>query len=231
MSNKTGLTHLGKGLAAAVAIANGTSAYGYVVVVPTPADLTNSPGHANTSVNWDVNGDGINDFTFSNRYPNTAPGLYGVVWQINMNGLGTNGTLGYMGPFIRYAFALGPLDFIDSTGSFNAGGQSCLGSKYSYGAAGQFYYGGFAANGPNGSVAPGTFAFAGFRFQAADGIHYGYVELAVSAGLLDFRSFGAAYESTPGMGIRAALPEPGTLSLLALGAVGILGAVIKRRRS
>ena len=65
------------------------------------------------------------------------------------------------------------LDPIDGTGSFNAGGQTCLGSKYSYGADGQFYYGGFAANGPNGSVAPGTFALAGFKFQAADGTHFG----------------------------------------------------------
>ena len=150
-----------------------------------------------------------------------------------MNGLGTNGTLGYMGPFIRYAFALHTLDIVDGTGSFNAGGQACLGSKYSYGAAGQFYYGGFAANGPNGSVAPGTFAFAGFKFQAADGTHFGYVELAVSAGLLDFRNpLAAFYESTPGMGIIVDfVPEPGTLSLLALGAVGVLGAVVKRRRS
>ena len=65
MSNKTGLTNLGKGLAGAIAIASGTSAYGTIITVSTPADLTNSPGGANTTVNWDVNGDAINDFTFS----------------------------------------------------------------------------------------------------------------------------------------------------------------------
>ncbi|HEY6986850.1 MAG TPA: PEP-CTERM sorting domain-containing protein, partial [Bryobacteraceae bacterium] len=102
--------------------------------------------------------------------------------------------------------------------------------KYSYGAQGINYYGGFAANGPNGSVAPGTFAFVGFRFNAADGVHFGWVRLAVNAGLIDFDS--AAYETTPNTAILAgAVPEPGTMALLALGAAGILGTVIKRRRA
>ena len=87
--------------------------------------------------------------------------------------------------------------------------------------------------GPNGSVAPGTFAFAGFRFQAADGVHFGWVRLAVNAGLIDFANpIAAAYESSPNTAIQAAqYPEPGTISLLALGAAGVLGAVIKRRRA
>ena len=234
MSKHGGFKTLGKGLAGAIAIASGTSAYGTIITVSTPGDLTNVPGPTNTTVNWDVNGDAINDFTFTNRFPNTTPGLYGVIWQLNMNGIAaTSGALGYNGPFIRYAFALGAGATIDGTGSFNAGGQACLGSKYSYGTFGKNYYGGFAAGGPNGSVSPGTFAFAGFRFNAADGTHFGWIKLAVSAGLLDFANpIAAAYESTPGVGIQAgAVPEPGTMSLLALGAAGVIGAVIKRRRS
>jgi hypothetical protein len=234
MSKHSGFKTLGKGLAGAVAIASGTSAYGTIITVSTPADLTNTPGGANTTVNWDVNGDAINDFIFTNRYPNTAPGNFGVIWQLNMNGaVATSGTLGYAGPFIRYAFALQAGASIGPAGNFNAGGQACLGSKYSYGSAGSNYYGGFAANGPNGSVAPGTFAFAGFKFSAADGVHFGWVKLAVNAGLIDFANpVAAAYESTPNTAIAAgAVPEPGTMSLLALGAAGVVGAVIKRRRS
>ena len=143
--------------------------------------------------------------------------------------------IGYMGPFIRYANALafGAPIRRDPPVQPRFSCQLTLGSRYSYGAAGVFYYGGFAAGGPNGSVPPGTFAYAGFRFTAADGIHYGWVRLAVSAGLIDFANpVAAAYESAPGVGITAgAVPEPGTLSLLALGAAGVLGAVVKRRRA
>ena len=41
--------------------------------------LTNSAGGANTTVNWDINGDAINDSICLNRYPDTVPGNYGVI--------------------------------------------------------------------------------------------------------------------------------------------------------
>src|ERR1043165_7968287 len=117
------------GLLGAMAIAGGTTAYGDIAAITkksavmpivnnprlnppiatgVPPDLTNVPGGATTSVNWDVNSEGIIDFTFSNRYPNTATGS-GVVWQMNMNPAtgtaATNGVIGYTGPFVRYASA------------------------------------------------------------------------------------------------------------------------------
>jgi hypothetical protein len=94
-----------------------------------------------------------------------------------------------------------------------------LGSNY-----GGILYGGFATQ-----VPPGTNAYAGFEFTASDGVHYGWLYLNVNAGVIDFT--GAAYESTPGMAIAAGVPEPGTLAMLALGAVGIVGTAIKRRRA
>jgi hypothetical protein len=242
MRKRTGLRKLGKGLAGAVAIASGTTAYGAIVVVNPPADLTNSPGGANTTTTWDVNSDGTADFLFNNRYPNTSAGN-GVIWQQNMNPAtgalaATNGIISYLGPFVRYAFALpaginvGPTDTRFSTVT-----QVVLGSRYLYGSA-PYYYGGFAA-GPdgaaNGAVSPGTFAFVGFRFNAADGTHFGYLRLAVNAGIIDFDNVGAmraAYQSTPNAAIMTgAVPEPGTMALLALGAAGVLGTVVKRRRA
>lgn len=225
------------GLAGALAIAGGTSAYGSIVSVAPPADLTNTAGNTVTStVNWDVNSDGVVDFTFQNRYPNTAAGSYGVVWQLNMNPAtgtsATNGVIGYQGAFVRYASVLA-LNAPIATGNaaFSTATQVTLGSRYSYGATGVFNYGGFAS-GPNattGAVAPGTQGYAGFRFNAGGASYNGWIRLSVNAGLLDFTS--AAYENVAGATINAgAVPEPSTMAALAIGAVGVLGAVAKRRR-
>ncbi len=238
MSNSTSLLKFTTGLAGAIAIAGGTNAYGSVVNATVPADLTNTAGSTvNTTVNWDVNGDGVFDFTFQNRYPNTAAGSYGVVWQLNMNPFTgtqtTNGVIGYTGAFVRYASVLA-LNAPIATGNaaFSTATQVTLGSRYSYGAAGVFNYGGFAS-GPNattGAVAPGTQGYAGFRFNAGGASYNGWIRLSVNAGLLDFTS--AAYENVAGATINAgatAVPEPSTMAALAIGAVGVLGAVAKRR--
>ena len=110
MNMKSRAKKTAKGLTAAVAIASGTSAYGAIRQVFPPPDLANVAGGPNTTAVWDVNGDGTFDFSFNNRYPNTAPGGYGVIWQLNMNPFGgtaaTNGLVSYAGAFVRYAFAL-----------------------------------------------------------------------------------------------------------------------------
>lgn len=238
-SKSISILKLSTGLAGAIAIAGGTSAYGAIVNVAVPADLTNTAGSpTNTTVNWDVNSDGLFDFTFQNRYPNTAAGNYGVVWQLNMNPATTalattNGVVSYSGTFVRYASALRAGTTIGTGGPFSTATQVTLGSRYSYGPSGAYNYGGFAS-GPNaatGAVAPGTQAFAGFRFNAADGTHFGWIQLSVNAGIIDFTN--AAYQTTVGASIAAgatAVPEPSTMATLAIGAVGVLGTVAKRRR-
>lgn len=239
---KTTIIKATKGLAGAVALAGGSSAYGAIINVNTPADLTNTPGGGGAIPNfstftgtyafWDVNGDGTNDFEFTNRYPNTAAGSYGVVWQMGMNApttatTSTSGVVGYQGAFVRYGSALNAGVSIGTGGAFSTAQQLVLGSQYSYGPDGIYNYGGFA-----NSVAPGTQRYAGFRFNAADGTHYGWIQLSVNAGIIDFTN--AAYESTPGVailtGAAAAVPEPGTMAALAFGAATVAGTVIKRRR-
>ncbi len=239
MKQRTSLKNASNGLVGALAIAAGTNAYSQAVLVTPPPDSTIVPGAPNAAFNWDVNSDGIMHFIFLNRYPNIDPAAGdGVIWQLRMNpfagSASTNGLLGYgSASTFKYAFALGNGSFIGpaSTG-FTLTSTVILGSQYAYSGVASLY-GGFAAGGPNGSVNPGVPAFAGFRFTAADGTHYGWLQLSVNAGNIDFIS--AAYNATLGIGIAAgattAVPEPSTLAMLSLGAAGVLGAVVRRRRS
>ena len=238
------------GLAGAFALAGGTSVYGAIVSVAPPGDYSVPLGTSTGPVGnpdydatyagdrpWDVDGNGTNDFFFRLRYPGAPAGGTGIEWQDTFNpftGLGaTNGAISYTGGFgARYGFALAAGANIGPGGAFSTGAGVILGSRY-YSAGTPSFYGGFAA-GPNanGAVTPGTTAFAGFRFNAPDGTHYGYIQLNLNAGTYDFVS--AAYETTPGTAIAAGaqpIPEPGTLAMLAVGAVGALGAAVSRRRN
>lgn len=137
LRNLSTLKKATSGLAGAVAIAGGTSAYAQIISVATPADFVIPAGTATTSVNWDVNGDGITDFTFRYRYPNTAAGgaTDGVIWQANMNpfagSAATNGTISYAGGgAIRYGSALTLGTSVGTGGAFStaANTQIILGS-------------------------------------------------------------------------------------------------------
>lgn len=219
------------GLAGAVAIASGSQAYGAIVNVATPATLTNTAGSTSaTSVTWDVNGDSIADFTFSCRYNNGA----GVIWQDNMTGATGNSVLGYgsTANAFRYgsAFSLGTsISATPPAGTaFETAVQTIMGSVYN-----GTPYGGFAATSApgTGSVTAGTFSYAGFSFVAGGNTFYGWLRMSVNAGSMQFAS--ASYNNTPGTAIAAgaqAVPEPGTLAGLALGAAALGGVAWKRRR-
>lgn len=78
---------------------------------------------------------------------------------------------------------------------------------------------------------PTTALYAGLRFDLTDGTHYGWIEATTPfPNSITLTRYG--YESDPGVGTSAAaglaVPEPGTLGLLALGAAGVLAM---RRRS
>lgn len=69
--------------------------------------------------------------------------------------------------------------------------------------------------------------YLGIRFPLVDGLHYGWIGV-VRENTWELDTFAWGYETTPGVPIAAGVPEPGTLALLAIGAVG---AVRRRRRS
>ena len=87
---------------------------------------------------------------------------------------------------------------------------------------GYAYYTGF------GSLIPeGVSAYPGLRFDPGDGVHYGWIGVRRTDTGLD--AFAWGYETEQGIPVPARYPpEPGTLSMLAFGAVGI---GLRRRRN
>lgn len=206
---------LGAGLAGAVAIASGTSAYGAVVFVAPPTDiLPASFPAANTTRTWDVNGDGVTDFTFSFRQPQSTM----VDWQANVFALANSAVLGYMGPFFPYAYRLMYGDVVHDGGPFipgtASGVQVIIGSRYADTDYGQFQ-------------PPNSTGFIGFQFTAGGQTFNGYLQLKAA------RNFGidfihAAYDNTPNTPI-VVIPEPGTLALLGFGAAGIAAVAARKK--
>jgi hypothetical protein len=219
------VTHAG--LAGALALAAGSGAYGGVVFVSTPANLPNAATPtAAGPVTWDVNGDAVNDFSFSFRNPQAASPANGVLWQANMNPTpagGINAVIGYGGTStFAYGTKLNSGDQVGPaapTGSvWKNVGQVILGSFYRFNGV-VTPYGGFASGAtPSSSVVRG---FVGFRFNVGGNTRYGWldVEIRGSSGAANTGGiffFGAAYEDS---GQQITIPAPGSMAALALGAV------------
>ena len=80
------------------------------------------------------------------------------------------------------------------------------------------------------SISPDFGAGSYIGFKSANN-HYGYLEVTWTSATNTFEILSGAYESTPGVGIRAgaaAIPEPST-AMLSLGALAA-GAFIRRRK-
>ncbi|QDT67750.1 PEP-CTERM motif protein [Planctomycetes bacterium MalM25] len=116
---------------------------------------------------------------------------------------------------LNYASALAEGDLIDSTTT--AGGP--FSASLAYGAAN-----------PNAEFNSADGAFIGLEFPINAVSHFGWVRVTIDNAAGSFVINDWAYESEPGVGITAgAVPEPGSLGLLAAGAAGV-AALRKRRR-
>ena len=200
--NKSVLKNATTGLAGAVALAGGSQAYGAVVSVTPPANFLPTSGVSDNQTIWDVNGDGtpdfILDFTQASTNGNWFSGIYGY------GGVGTAAPAGYVNSFagtsgtlyLAYASRLAAGATISSGSTFVQTDpySSVLGSRY-----GTKFYGQFV-NHTGGAAIRG---FIGFEFTAADGIHYGALEVSTSR----YRSatntggqtfYSAYYQTTPG---------------------------------
>lgn len=224
------------GLAGATALAAGSGAYAAIVQFAGPADLPNVAAPATAGpISFDVNGDAVNDFTYSFRNPQTATGT-GVIWQARFNRTAlalNNAVLGFVGPFVPYATNLGSAILVGPTppagASWRNNAAVVLGSIYRS-AGVPSAYGGFVTGGLNtggGGRPPQGRGFLGFQFEIAGQLRYGWLDVevrpataAAASGGIFF--FGGAYEDSGASIETGQIPAPGAVGVLALGAVGLL---------
>ena len=215
-----------KGFTGAVALAGATQAYGGVVMVTPPANITGTAASGEAVEGFDVNGDGSNDLFFGAGAANVGGSKYLAYTGVSAT---SGGVVGYVkdGAYY-YASSLQKGTVVGSLSDFVQGSYlTTLEVKYGSATEGQF---------PNGKT-----SYLGFDFTAADGLHYGYIELssqvastakpATSSGSLHFVE--AFYDSTPGEAITIgaiAVPEPSSVAALAFGAAGVAAAVAYRRK-
>ena len=169
---------------------------------------------------FDVNGDGIPDLQLTagvmTAYKSAYTGVSGAYQGYDAFGT-VNKVVGYAGTFGNYATRLAAGTVVNASSAFIYGNYlTILGSRFSGKNYGQFR----------------TRGYLGFEFAAADGEHFGYLNLlatvagSTAANLSAKLTFySAAYETTPGVAITipGAVPEPSSLAALAFGGIGLAG--------
>ena len=226
--NQSTLKNATTGLVGAVALAGGSQAYGAVVTVTPPANITstNALGTPITEF-FDLNGDGTSDFQFTcgvnTTYKAAYAGISGSYVAYNAFAF-ENKVVGYAGSFGNYASRLAAGTVVNASSAFVYGQYlTVLGSRFASKNYGQLR----------------TQGFIGVEFEAADGLHFGYIQLkATVAGATattlssSLTFYSAAYESTPNtpITIPGAVPEPFSLAALAFGGAGLAGAAAYRRK-
>ena len=220
------------GLLGALAMAGGSSAYGAVVNVSPPATLAPAslPQATNISRTFDLNGDGTTDFTFSFRQPQVGTGFD---WQATIVPAAGNFTFGMPGTAVGQIYVQRYLagEIIGNTppthtGAVQAGATTnVFASRFGTTNYGQF-------------LPPNSRGFAGLQLTVGANTFYGYIELQTTrspaGGSPGIQFFSAAYDNTSLTPIAAgarAVPEPGTLAMLAFGAATVVLAKARHRRS
>lgn len=217
------------GLVGAAALAGASQSYGAIVTVTPPASIPGSATNSGARIYYDVD-TGTTSITQTSGsdleflYENTVLSGGGSLFETDIKGLNGGSAAAYLFSSANIAYAYNiPFGAKIGTGGNYAFGQS---TKYL-----TFMTLNYHGDTYNSQLPENGNYFVGFQFKASDGLlHDGWVELdsetytdAANPGGLLF--LGLAYNTTPDSqggtilaGQTAAVPEPGTLAALALGA-------------
>ena len=201
-----------------------SQAHGAIVKSPTVGSGIKPPSTPKTTFDWDVDNDGNKDFYlshFSISFPNQS-----AIFS------GADAGKQFVAPGPTFQDALLKLSSGFVVGAVMTGGALFPGVKQNGsltqagGLQSQARYGGWKLH---------DTGYFGFKFtDNTTGIHYGWGEMTISgtpAGQ-GFEITQAYYDSTPGQSITVgAVPEPNSLALLALGALGAVGIALRRTQT
>jgi hypothetical protein len=176
------------------------------------------------------------DYTFEQSVEGDFHDFFGRFTAVTVHGHGPNGVAGFLRGKKRPTFDLQALrggQLIPGPFDFRSGTQSlAYRSVYTDDGVLESY--------SSGPFAGGATRFVGLEFDIGGNTHYGWVRVSVVRGpnILDDLQLTIhdwAYQDTPGAAIVAGqgippLPEPGSLAMLALGAVGAL-ALLRYRKA
>jgi hypothetical protein len=181
----------------------------------------------------DLNHDGVTDFVLFATARTSTSGTFGRAGFFAA-GSGRNGTLGGATGPLGAGALIGPSQKFG--GGATMASQSRTWDHYRCPFRTNVHHTGISCTSSRGGPWRNSGGFLGLKFDIKGQTHYGWIELSISAGGGAFVSgyvADYAYQSQPNVPITAgatatAVAEPGSLSLLALGALGL--AAWRRKR-